>query len=67
MSAVRDDAHVHEHAHAHDHEDGHHADHAHSAPPEADRAALRGAAVDAVAPVMAPYRPPVVTLVARTA
>ena len=34
--------------------------------PEADRAALRGAAVDAVTPVMAPYRPPVVTLVART-
>jgi ubiquinone/menaquinone biosynthesis C-methylase UbiE len=35
--------------------------------PEADRAAVRRAAVDAVTPVMAPYRPPVVTLVARTA
>jgi SAM-dependent methyltransferase len=32
-----------------------------------ERAALRRAAVEAVAPVMAPYRPPVVTLVARTA
>jgi ubiquinone/menaquinone biosynthesis C-methylase UbiE len=34
--------------------------------PDGERAALRRAAVDAVAPVMEPYRPPVVTLVART-
>ena len=32
---------------------------------EGERVALRRAAVDAVAPVMEPYRPPVVTLVAR--
>jgi len=33
--------------------------------PAAERAALRRAAVAAVAPVMEPYRPPVITLVAR--
>ncbi|MEJ2865087.1 class I SAM-dependent methyltransferase [Actinomycetospora flava] len=33
--------------------------------PEGERAELRRASVAAVAPVMAPYRPPVITLVAR--
>ncbi|MDD7968711.1 class I SAM-dependent methyltransferase [Actinomycetospora lemnae] len=36
-----------------------------AAMPDAERAALRATAVDAVRPVMAPYRPPVITLVAR--
>jgi hypothetical protein len=33
--------------------------------PDDGRAALRRAAIAAVAPVMEPYRPPVITLVAR--
>ncbi|MEJ2886359.1 class I SAM-dependent methyltransferase [Actinomycetospora aeridis] len=33
--------------------------------PERERVTLRQAAIDAVAPVMEPYRPPVITLVAR--